>query len=78
MTNCKYEICEEKIQSEENEIYISYGIRFVDFDGNIIAKVSDVSSDCNFVEKVCKILNDNDVSVVHMADIIIDVIAEEL
>lgn len=76
MTNCKYEICEERRYSEGDVFYMSYGIRYVDPCGNIIAQVSDISSDSIFTEKLCKLLNDNNVSVIHMTDIIADAIVE--
>ena len=64
----KYQLTENKISIEENTVKV-YGIASLD------SCVADISTDRGFVEGIVAMLNENDVSEIHMREIIEDILS---
>ena len=55
---------------------MSYGIRVLDFRGQVIASVSDVSVDKDLVDKLCYLWTRYELSPIHLEDAIEEVLAK--
>ena len=63
---------EERLQSDEGGIYISYGIKITDISGYTILLVSDVSLDKQLVCNLCYKCKVAQLDPIHLHDVIED------
>ena len=71
LLNGKYELIAKTIDHEEIGSYIGYGIRYVEH------TVTDISLDRAKIENLIERMNLNELSPLHMMDIIEDFLAED-
>jgi hypothetical protein len=63
----------EELHSDDIGTYVSYGIRVLDSQGNMIESISDVSVDKNFVTELCYLWTRYQLSPIHIQDILEDI-----
>lgn len=74
----EYFLIEEKIKTEEFEIYDTYGIAArCNNDVMTELKFSDVSLDRSFAENILNILNSHEVEICHFYDVVLDELNRE-
>lgn len=64
----------EPARSEDNGLYMTYGIRVLDEEGHEVAHVADVSTNEKVVTELCDVCSRTQVSPMHLADVIEDVL----
>ena len=69
----KYALTIEKVYDEENKAVEVYGIAAID-EGEVLKSVSDVFTDKNVAESFIDICNQGHLSIIHLDDVIADII----
>ena len=71
---CATRSCAKKTYSEDIGEYVAFGIECTDEEGRRIALCADISTDGELVESLCNAFNNGNLSPLHFADVIEDVI----
>lgn len=72
MDAIKYSLVKSEVYIEDHGIVTTYGIKTDNLENNIIIK--DISTSITKVNNLIKLCNDNNVSLIHLEDIIDDYI----
>lgn len=67
-----YSISKNVLVLDENSIFITYGIRADNENGELISEFRDVSINRSFTEKMIKLLNDCKVEPCHFFEVVMD------
>ena len=70
----EYELLEEQFTDPESGVYTAYGV-VVKIDGQIFCSISDVFLDLAFAEQMISMCNKQNLSPVHLDDLIEDILA---
>ncbi len=71
----RYLPIEEHLHSAELGHYIAYGIFVLDFRGDEIARISDVSACYDSVNALCKVCTAQELHPIHLRDVVEDFLA---
>lgn len=69
-----YHLLKEILYSDELGEYISFGIQVTNQRGDKVASVSDISTKQDYVEELCRLFNKNNLSPLHLRDVIEDML----
>ena len=76
--NSHYLMTKTKMANEDGVNYTAYGIKAVNKNtGGLIEEIVDISDECNFVEKLVKMFNENDLHIEHFKDVVYDFVVDK-
>lgn len=73
----KYRVFEEKLISDEIEVYVSYGLKCYNVSNEneeCVASISDISTDRSFVERLAEKCTEGQLFPIHLLDVVEDFI----
>lgn len=68
----RYELTTSRIDDSEQMSYTTYGIRVKDESENILLEYADISTSKELVREFLELVEDRDVSVIHIPDLLED------
>lgn len=71
-TQLRYHVVKETLYHEDIGLYESYGFSIVDERGIEVKHISDISTEAPFVEKLAEVCEREQVSLLHIFDVIED------
>ncbi len=70
----KYTLKTDKIHSEENKLFLVYGIIAADSEKQVISSIADIFCDKIKAERFINLCNSRQLSVIHLNDVINDML----